>query len=697
MPIVPEQIPYVAQAEITVDARADEAAWAGALVITDLVTFNPSYGQIPAGRTTVRVLADHDGIWFHIVAQDPEPERIRAGLGRRDTRFDDDWCAIYLDPTGEAQRSYLFLVNPLGIQADGTNVSGAGEDVSWDARWSSTGRRTPEGYELEIGIPWRAVRHPAVADTMGLFVFRRVARSGEKSSWPALDPDISGLLVQEGIVGGPGALPTSAGLDVTPELTFALDEDGPDGDRLGVGGVSPGVTVRWAPSAAFQFLGTANPDFSQVESDTAQIDVNRRYALYYEEKRPFFLEGQEWFSHSFGDLVYTRSMVQPLYGVRTTAEGGGWTGSVLHLLDADPAPSVAELGGWTEDQLGDAPALETVARIRRTLGADAYVGAVFSDRTILGTPLTNRLGGFDWHAPLSERWSTSASALASVTELGAGRGATALSPAGNAELLYSSKHFSWDLEANAISPGFRAENGFVTQTDRMGAGTAMFVDTFPKSEVVPRVTLRPVSGELAWTTKGEPRLLRIDPAISADLGNGAHLYLEGAHGGEAFAGSWLERDRVYAEGTVPWARWLWTNAGVSTGTGILYDPLAPATGWQDDVWGQVTLQPFPSLSATFTGSWERFLLDGEQSYAGGVARVRIEAFASRRLWARVIAQHDGFSDTTLGEALVAWEHSPGSAFYLGASRTVGDPAPGRALAPVDAWQVFAKGTWVFSL
>src|SRR5687768_3373437 len=97
-------IPSVEDAAIRVDSRADEAAWSGALVIDDFLTFQPTFDEAPTGRTTVRVVADREGIGFHFVAEDPEPDRIRAGLGRRDTRWGDDWCAIYLDPSGDAQR-----------------------------------------------------------------------------------------------------------------------------------------------------------------------------------------------------------------------------------------------------------------------------------------------------------------------------------------------------------------------------------------------------------------------------------------------------------------------------------------------------------------------------------------------------------------------------------------------------------------
>ena len=132
MPVVDSDIPYIEQAEIELDAVASEPAWQEALVVDDFLTFAPSFDQAPTGTTVARVLADARGLWFHFTTTDPEPDKIRAGLGRRDTRFQDDWVAVYVDPAGEGQRAYLFLVTPLGVQADGVNVSGADESTAWD-------------------------------------------------------------------------------------------------------------------------------------------------------------------------------------------------------------------------------------------------------------------------------------------------------------------------------------------------------------------------------------------------------------------------------------------------------------------------------------------------------------------------------------------------------------------------------------
>jgi hypothetical protein len=305
-------------------------------------------------------------------------------VGRRDTRFADDFVGLYLDPFGEGQRAWFFAVNSLGVQMDGIRLEASGnDDITWDGLWYSQGRRTPEGYEVEIAIPWWTMRHPADCDTLGLMVFRSIPRVGEKSAWPLLDPEIQGVLVQEALIGGPGALPSSAGLDVVGELAFGWTDQGPAESRLGWMGFFPGVTLRYAPTPTTSLGATINPDFSQVESDGAVIDVNRRYALYYDEKRPFFQEGSEWYDHPFGELVYTRSMVTPLVGARGTTERGDWALAGVTVLDSAPSPSVSEGGGWTEQDLDGRYASETAVRARGQLGDDGHIGLVATDRTIV--------------------------------------------------------------------------------------------------------------------------------------------------------------------------------------------------------------------------------------------------------------------------------------------------------------------------
>ncbi len=692
VPLLDLDIPHLEEARIRIDAEASDPAWQSALVIEDFTTFDPTPGAEPLGRTLVRLVSDPTALYVHVTALDPEPERIRARVGRRDTRWADDFVGLYLDPAGEGQRAWLFATNALGAQMDGIRMEASGQDdVTWDGLWASQGRRTAEGYEVELAIPWRTVRHPASCEQLGLMFFRNIPRTGEKSAWPVLDPAVQGILVQEALVGGPGPLPTSAGLDVIGELAFGWTDSGAANHRLGYSGVFPGLTLRYAPGPSTAFGLALNPDFSQVESDGAVIDVNRRHALYYDEKRPFFQEGREWFDHPFGELVYTRSMVSPIVGVRATTEQGDWAVAGIAVLDNDPAPSVSEGGGWSEEDLDGHRAAETVLRARQQVGADGHVGVIATDRSVLGSELSNRVIGVDGRVRLTDQLVVDGSALASSTVISEGEDLV-VGPAGSGRIAFNDERFSAGTSLRAVSPGFRAENGFVTTADRIGGGSWAGVTLRPGWSWLPRVSFYPVNTWYGWSTQGDLRDVGWMPNLSLRFGNGAWAWAGYKEAGEVYQGKWLPSRRLVLEAGGAWTSWLEASAGVGTGTAPWYDETAPATGTRHGVWADVTVQPHPMASVSLSGSWERFDLRGETAYAGWVGRARLDLFATPTLSTRWIVDLSTFDGSRSAEGLVAWERSPGRALYLGGRV---DP-PGQGEDGALAWQVQAKASWTWA-
>ncbi len=703
-------IPKVDDAEIVVDGKALEPAWEHAMEVPELLAYQPVPDQTPTGRTAARMIADDQALHVFFHAIDPEPDKIRASPGRRDTRFDDDWVGLWFDPSGEGQRQYVFVVNAAGAQMDGVNPSGAPEDYSWDGRWTSAVERTSDGYDVEMTIPWRSIRHPRVVDTCGLFIARRIARLNEQSLWPRLDLSIPGFIVQEGIIGGPGELPRSSALDLIPELTFGWDRNGPADRRLSAAGLSPGLTAEWSPGAV-QLLATLNPDYSQVESDAAQIAVNERYALYFEEKRPFFTEGREWFNFPFtDDLVYTRSVVTPLYGVRATGEWGPWTIAAIQVLDQDPQPSLTDpydptidptseperalLPTWGADDLEGKLAFDSVLRIRKALGGDRSIGFIATDKTIGGTNLGNHLAGVDGRWRFGDRWVLTGSALASETTFRGGD--DLLDGAAYVSADFQTKHVFANLAANYIGRDFRAENGFLTSTDWEGGGGVLGFDIYPKIDFLPKIWVAPLDGSLFWTTTEELRLAELTPNFEILTSNALALYGELVRTDELFSGERLPYHHGLAELSGPIGRAVNFEITWSTGEKPLYDRDDPQVGWEDAVAAGLELRPIPEVRLTLEPTWEQFLLDGEQVYDGFVARAKLETFTSAHTWQRLIVDRDTFDGRLAGELLVAWEGTPGNAFYLGGSLGTLDPLDRNPLEnELASWQLFAKGSWVF--
>jgi len=678
---------------VTVDGLADEAAWAQTAVFEDFVVFHEVPDTEPTGRTEVRVLYGPDALYVHFTCHDPSPEEIRANLGRRDTPVGDDSVLVYLDTSGEGQRAYVFEVNPRGVQSDAILLAGGGQDTSWDGQWRSAAVLNAEGYTVEIAIPWRSVRHPVEADVLGLSFERVIARFSEKGAWPRRDPAVEGILVQQARVEGPGRLGRTAGLDLVPDLTYGLSQDGPSSQRAGYEGVSAGLTVRYAPVPQFWLLATANPDFSQVESDSSQIDVNQRYALSVEEKRPFFLEGQEWFEGAYGDLAYTRSMVSPIYGARATAELGPGTFAALHTMDRSPSPSVSAEGGWTEEDIGQAYALQTLARGRRPLGDDGYVGLFYSDRRLPDADLANQVGAVDGRVRVGESWVAEGGVAGSSTRF-ADRD-SGFAPAGNLELERSAKHSTLTTEVYYLDPDFRAENGFVVQPDRVGLDQDLELRAYPSAPRISRVRVRPLNVGASWDTSGQ--LVEAFGATNAYVNGRRGRYFGGGFdaGTEIYEGVPLNSGGgAFSVGgrLMPWVRGYFLGV---YGTTPIYDEADPRLGWSTFDKVQLTFEPVPRIawlmSVSYLRVWE--LDGGDALYEGVVTRSRLEVFASRSWSTRWVVDYSSFSEVLRSEALVAWERTPGRAIYLGGA---GRGVQGAWLSEPE-WQVFAKASWVFSI
>jgi len=704
MPIpVPMDMPKVEKPQVVIDGRADEQSWSEAIEVSGFTAYRPKPGVGAKKETTVRVMSTDRALYVHFRAQDDATEDLRYGYGRRDSRRSDDYVGLMLDPLGTGERGALFIVNPLGVQMDGTLVRGRDSELvpwrsgwsSWDTRWTSAAIRTDEGFEVELEIPWSSIRHPQSVDSVRAIFFRRSAAISEMSSWPAIDPTVQGVLVQAQDMGGPGQIPKSSGLSVRPEVTTTRTDAGVPEDRLGLYGVAPGLTLQYAPSSSLQLLATVNPDFSQVESDEAKIDVNQRYSLRYEEKRPFFLEGQEWFSHPLRDLVYTRTMVTPLYGLRATSETGGLTMAAMHVWDRTPPPSVSEGGGWSDDELEGRESLATIARLRWSMGRDSMVGAIVSDRTIMNTDLRHHLVGVDGRVAVTDALNLEGALLGSSTRGEDQDGSFA--PAGVFRNRVNTRHIESMVEVSYISSDFRSENGFQPYANWVSVENDTEFFIFPTWSAVPRVFLTPGNGEAVWTESADLRKYAYTPGIGFWTRSGALFVFDADVEGEEFADQWFDTVSGSVMGGASWTRWLRTWVRAEVGEGILYDEDNPSVGLKRKLKFDLSLQPFSAVRIAPQIGWERFTQGGTEVYDGAVLRVKLELYATPTVWNRWIYDKSTFDNSQSIEALIAWEHAPGQAIYLGGRTAV---TKGTDDEPSDTegkreWAAFAKASWVF--
>ncbi len=392
---------------ITIDGRLDEAVWHDALMVEiDVETF-PAHNVPAPVRTELRMTFDHVNLYLGYHAFDPEPEKIRARVTDRDDAYQDDYVAISIDTFNDGRRAYEFVVNPIGVQMDMfyDDVED-NEDDAWDAIWKSAGRLVADGYVVEMAIPFAALSFPrgAGVQTWGFDGYRNWPR-GQRYRFRTQpqDRNINCYVCQFSKVTGIEDVRRGRDLEIVPtltgrrtdarsELSDARLEAGDEDTDLGLT-ASWGITPNWTLNA------TINPDFSQVEADAAQLDVNNQFALFFPEKRPFFLEDADVLETNI-NAVNTRQIADPDWGLRLTGKQG--VHAFGGFVARDTVTNLIFPGNQGSRQTSLAQDNDAaVLRYRRDLGAGSNLGGLVTLREG-GDGYSNRVAGIDGLVTLSE-------------------------------------------------------------------------------------------------------------------------------------------------------------------------------------------------------------------------------------------------------------------------------------------------------
>ncbi|MGH9868918.1 MAG: DUF5916 domain-containing protein [Candidatus Polarisedimenticolia bacterium] len=473
----PHRVPRAAS-PVKVDGLLDEPVWQEALKLELPWEVSPA-DNVPAAVTTQALLLYDDGyLYAAFRSQDPDPSAIRARLSDRDRAFQDDFVGIVIDTFNDERRAFEFFVNPLGVQMDlvQDDVNGT-EDESWDAIWDSAGRVTEGGYDVEMAIPYTSLRFQKGSSDQvwGLDIVRAHPRDLRRLlALQPRDRNVSCYLCQvQKIVGFSGAEP-GRNLEVSPTLTSvrtdAWGQDPADTDTFGeMESGDPdtdlGVTARWGMTPNLTASGTINPDFSQVEADAAQLDVNEQFALFFPEKRPFFMEGADFFNTPLR-AVHTRTVADPDWGAKLSGKEGRHALGAFVANDAItnlliPGPQSSSSLSLENQEVTDA-----VLRYRMDMGKNSTLGAVFTGRS--GGGYESWLTGVDALMRLTDTDTIRAQLLGSQTtypdDPNLGLSTDTLD---DRAFLVNYDHFTrnWGTWArySDLGPDFRADMGFIPQ------------------------------------------------------------------------------------------------------------------------------------------------------------------------------------------------------------------------------------------
>ena len=467
--------PRLLNPNVSVDGRIDESVWEATPVLTGFTQYDPSEGIPASENTEVRVFVTDDAIYFAIKAFDRDPGGIRATMTERDeVPRSNDYVRVVLDTFNDQRRAYAFSVNPYGVQQDGIWLEGGGGgghggggggggfsrppiDDNPDFIWDSGGRLTDQGYEVEMRIPFKSMRFADVpVQTWGIQVTRRIQRNGYQQSWAPSFANQPNKLLEAGRLLELRDLDPGLFLEINPVVTGSLNGALDDNDVFLRGDPNGefGVNMTYGITSNLTLDGTVNPDFSQVEADAGQIAVNERFALFFPEKRPFFLEGTEIFGLP-RQLVFTRTIVDPIAGAKLTGKVGranlGYLGSV------DGAGSADE---------GDL--LVNLVRMRQDIGSASTLGALYTDRTRSSAEF-NRVTGLDGRFVLARRYTLQVQGAASWDRDDGGP--TTTGGLFYAQLARAGRGLTFSALFEDLSSDFSPESGFIRRLAEAHAQT----------------------------------------------------------------------------------------------------------------------------------------------------------------------------------------------------------------------------------
>ena len=283
------------------DGRTDDPAWATAQVIDQFLEYDPNEGKETRFRTEVRVTYDDRYLYVLARMYDPAPDSIISALSRRDVRTNSEQVKLLIDSYHDRKTAFQFATNPAGVKRDYYVSNDQNEDGSWDAVWDVATKIDSVGWVAEFRIPFSQIRFsPGDEHTFGLLVVRDIARTGQRISWPLIKRSVQGYVSQAGTLSGIGALPTQRRLEILP-YTVAKNETRDFGSSRPAGryahpnNLTAGADIKYGLSSDLTVDATINPDFGQVEADPAQLNLTA-FETFFEERRPFFLEGAGIFS-----------------------------------------------------------------------------------------------------------------------------------------------------------------------------------------------------------------------------------------------------------------------------------------------------------------------------------------------------------------------------------------------------------------
>jgi hypothetical protein len=458
-----------------IDGQIGQEEWSQATRIPVNIETNPN-DNVPAEvEAQALLMEDGEVLYVAFIALDPDPDQIRAFYRDRDSMWNDDWVSIVLDTFNDERRAFEFFANPYGVQADAIqdDVNGD-EDESWNAIWNSAGQINEDGYVVEMAIPMKQLRFtPSETNqTWGIDLVRFYPRDrGTRIANNPRDRNISCYICQISKAEGFANLTRSRNLEIIPTITSTAVENrnsamgGWDSESVDAEG---SLDVRWGISQDLYLNATLNPDFSQVEADSAQLDINNTFSLFFPERRTFFLDGADYFD-TFERLVHTRNISDPDYGLKLTGKSGDHTYALLTANDVNTSFLIPRSLGSSIASLGEVESKVAIGRYRFDIFENSTIGALITDRRADG--YNNTVSSVDAVLRPTDQDSISIQSMHSSSDYPAliqsryGQAGSLSDTSQRLEYSHNDRRWDWRLGYTDMGDDFRADLGFVNRVD----------------------------------------------------------------------------------------------------------------------------------------------------------------------------------------------------------------------------------------
>lgn len=681
-----------------------------AAVASGFCESNPGDQIKPHVESRALVAYDDNKLYIALIAWD-NPRDVRASLCDRDKIFRDDYFGIMLDTYGDAAWGYEIFTNPLGIQGDLRMANGGNEDEGFDIVWESKGQVTDSGYQVEIAIPFASLRFPDKPEQTWRINFWRDQQRDvrRRFSWAAQDRNNPCFMCQWGTLTGIRDIKASTSFELLPTIVAHRS-----GSRIDGAWDAPfqnenpkadlSLNARYALSSNSSAEITLNPDFSQVESDATQIKVNSVEALYYPERRPFFQEGSDLYQTPIR-AMHTRSINSPSVAGKFTGRFGRSSLGYFVARDRDGVVMIPnEEGSFVGENAR--PSTAQVFRFKQTFFDDSHVGLMVTDRrykrggsgTLVGGDMRFRflrnyrieaMGVATRTAEGEDTLPTSIDRKATQRTFERGRHTLGFDNEtfwGNGamlELTRSADVWSVDIVGTALSPTFRAEDGFVTRNDRRSV-EAWSGLTFRPNKPWLRSWGPSLAAGRVWNYNGTRKDEWLVPRVQVVTNGQTEVAVEYVVSRELYSGVWFDGiRRLGVEVNSRFSRSAGVATSIEVGRTISRSLAAPVLGRSFEAYVEGSFKVSQRLRIEPSGQYSHMTYPDARKlvFEDYVVRSRFSYQFTREWFLRLVVEYSNFNeyydwestyhkDSYLTfEPLLSYKLNPFTIFYIGATNS----------------------------